>query len=116
MKTYPESTLATRVAGLLLGALIAAAPASATDASNVRSSHAPSIAERIEPYRPRFGRTRPLIAVVGENSGTELTDFTIPYGVLSRSEATPWAVTVATVSVLLLMIGIVLLSRRGDGD
>ena len=36
--------------------------------------------------------------------------------VLSRSEATPWAVTAATVTVLLLMIGIVLLSRRGDGD
>ena len=95
MKTYPESTLATRVAGLLLGALIAAAPASATDASNVRSSHAPSIAERIEPYRPRFGRTRPLIAVVGENSGTELTDFVIPYGVLSRSSAAE-VVSVAT--------------------
>jgi len=95
MKTYPESTLAMRVAGLLLGALIAAAPASATDASNVRSSHAPSIAERIEPYRPRFGRTRPLIAVVGENGGTELTDFVIPYGVLSRSGAAD-VVSVAT--------------------
>jgi hypothetical protein len=85
MKTYPESALATRVAALLLGALIAAAPASATDLPNARSAHAPSVAERIEPYQPRFGRTRPLVAVVGENGGTELTDFVIPYGVLSRS-------------------------------
>ena len=82
MKTYPESTLATRVAGLLLSALIVAAPASASDVTNARSAHAPSVAERIEPYQPRVGRTRPLIAVVGENGGTELTDFVIPYGVL----------------------------------
>jgi putative intracellular protease/amidase len=95
MKTYPESTLATRVAGLLLSALIVAAPASASDVTNARSAHAPSVAERIEPYQPRFGRTRPLIAVVGENGGTELTDFVIPYGVLSRSGAAD-VVSVAT--------------------
>jgi len=95
MKTYPESTLATRVAGLLLSALIVAAPASASDVTNARSAHAPSVAERIEPYQPRVGRTRPLIAVVGENGGTELTDFVIPYGVLSRSGAAD-VVSVAT--------------------
>lgn len=33
------------------------------------------------------GRTRPLVAVVGENAGTELTDFVVPYGVLARSQA-----------------------------
>jgi putative intracellular protease/amidase len=43
--------------------------------------------DSIAPYQPRFGRAKPVIAVIGENSGTELTDFTIPYGVLSRSEA-----------------------------
>ena len=36
-------------------------------------------------YQPRFGRTRPVIAIVGENSGTELSDFAIPYGVLRRA-------------------------------
>ena len=41
--------------------------------------------ERIEPYRSRFGRSRPVIAIVGENSGTELTDFVIPYGILAQS-------------------------------
>jgi len=42
-------------------------------------------AEKIPAYRNRFNRTRPVIVVLGENSGTELTDFVIPYGVLSQS-------------------------------
>ena len=42
-------------------------------------------AEKIAPYVARFGRTRPLIVVVGENSSTVLSDYVIPYGVLSRS-------------------------------
>ncbi|MDB6116044.1 MAG: DJ/PfpI family protein [Lacunisphaera sp.] len=36
-------------------------------------------------YQPRFGRQRPVVAIVGENSGTELTDFAIPYGVLQTA-------------------------------
>lgn len=36
-------------------------------------------------YQPRFNRLRPLIAVLGENSGTELIDFVVPYGILSQS-------------------------------
>lgn len=36
-------------------------------------------------YQARFGRQHPIIAIVGENSGTELTDFVIPYGVLQAS-------------------------------
>ena len=39
------------------------------------ATHARSVAERIEPYQARFGRMRPLIAVVGENDGNERTDF-----------------------------------------
>ena len=95
MKTCPSPLFALRVAGLLLGAFMAAAPASASDVTNARSAYAPPVAERIEPYQPRFGRTRPLIAVVGENGGTELTDFVIPYGVLSRLGAAD-VVSVAT--------------------
>jgi len=52
-------------------------------------------AETIAPYHDRFGRSQPLIAIVGENSGTELTDFAIPYGVLARSGAAQ-VTTVAT--------------------
>ncbi|NRR32746.1 DJ-1/PfpI family protein [Oxalobacteraceae bacterium] len=43
------------------------------------------MAEKIAPYQPRFGRAKPVIAVIGENSGTELIDFFIPYGVLARA-------------------------------
>lgn len=42
---------------------------------------------KIDRYQPRFGREQPVIAVVGENAGTELTDFVIPYGILSDSGA-----------------------------
>lgn len=42
--------------------------------------------ERITPYHPRFGRTRPVIAIVGENSGTELTDYVVPYGILRQAD------------------------------
>jgi putative intracellular protease/amidase len=41
--------------------------------------------EHIAPYVARFGRTKPVIAVVGQNSGTVLSDFMIPYGVLAQS-------------------------------
>ncbi len=61
------------LAGLLLCSFIATAMAHGSDA--------------IAPYQQRFGRAQPVIAVIGENSGTELTDFAIPYGVLARSGA-----------------------------
>ncbi|MFL6575141.1 MAG: DJ-1/PfpI family protein [Povalibacter sp.] len=61
------------------------------DANNPIESHS----ERIDSYQPRFGRTRPVIAVVGENVGTELVDFVVPYGVLSRADVAD-VVTVAT--------------------
>jgi putative intracellular protease/amidase len=41
--------------------------------------------ENITTYQPRFGRKRPVIAVVAMNEGTEITDFIVPYGVLARS-------------------------------
>jgi putative intracellular protease/amidase len=46
-----------------------------------------AIAGDIAPYQDRFGRAQPVVAIVGENGGTELTDFVIPYGVLARSGA-----------------------------
>ncbi|WP_199155593.1 DJ-1/PfpI family protein [Chromobacterium sp. ASV23] len=44
-----------------------------------------SVAETIAPYAPRFGRTRPVVAVVGVNEGTVLPDYAVPYGILARS-------------------------------
>ncbi|BAN50626.1 DJ-1/PfpI family protein [Metapseudomonas resinovorans] len=42
-------------------------------------------ADPIQPYQPRFGREQPLVAVVGENRMTELVDFLVPFGLLSRA-------------------------------
>ena len=36
-------------------------------------------------YSARFGRIRPIIAVIGENTYTEVTDYVVPYGVLSEA-------------------------------
>lgn len=41
----------------------------------------------IPPYVPRLNRTRPVVAVVAENTFTELADYVIPYGVLTESGA-----------------------------
>ncbi|MEO1686096.1 MAG: DJ-1/PfpI family protein [Cyanobacteria bacterium J06631_12] len=40
---------------------------------------------KLPAYLPRFERARPVVAVVAENTFTELTDFVIPYGVLRES-------------------------------
>lgn len=42
--------------------------------------------EHIAPWAAHDGRARPLVAVVAENDGTELTDYAIPYGVLARAD------------------------------
>jgi len=39
----------------------------------------------IASIKPRAGRTRPVVAVIGDNSGTEMTDFVIPYSILKES-------------------------------
>jgi putative intracellular protease/amidase len=40
----------------------------------------------IDPWTSRFGRQRPVVAVLAVNGNTELTDFVIPYGVLSAAD------------------------------
>jgi putative intracellular protease/amidase len=42
--------------------------------------------EKIAGYEPRFGRTRPLIAVLAQNLGVELADYVTPYGVLAQAD------------------------------
>ena len=91
-----RSTLAARVdsftrrnqwrASCALLILSAAVPATAGETNLQVSSPQYRQSADIDTYQARFGRTRPVIAVVGENSGTELTDFVIPYGILSRSQ------------------------------
>lgn len=44
-------------------------------------------ADILPSYQPRFGRDKPVIAVVADNEMTELTDFVVPYAVLKASGA-----------------------------
>lgn len=46
-----------------------------------------SAADHLPPYQPRFGRKRPVVVIVGENYYTELTDYVLPYAILSESNA-----------------------------
>jgi transcriptional regulator GlxA family with amidase domain len=75
-----------RIIAVFTAALLAAAPLYAEPITEPAATAAatPS-AGTIERYQPRFGRTRPVVAVIGENRGTELTDFVIPYSVLRRA-------------------------------
>ncbi|MBE9101671.1 DJ-1/PfpI family protein [Vacuolonema iberomarrocanum] len=46
---------------------------------------APFPSSTLPAYVPRFNRSKPVIAVVGDNHFTELTDYVVPYGVLAES-------------------------------
>jgi len=58
-------------------------PSAVPDTAATAAANGPGAIER---YQPRFGRARPVVAVVGDNRGTELTDFVIPYSVLRRAD------------------------------
>jgi transcriptional regulator GlxA family with amidase domain len=68
-------------------ALTANSPVSAADnpAAPPAASTTGGAGEKIAPYVARFGRQRPVVAVVGVNGGTVLPDYVIPYGILARS-------------------------------
>lgn len=72
------------LASLLAGALMCAPSARAGDATGATGAATPP---GFAPYVARNGHARPLIAVVGDNAGAELTDFVVPYAVLQRSGA-----------------------------
>jgi putative intracellular protease/amidase len=59
------------------------------------AGHSANRAEQALPrYEARFRRSQPVVAVVAHNPSTEITDFVVPYGVLSESGvATVLAVT-----------------------
>lgn len=77
------------VARFLLAAIAACcmthSSAAETPLASPQAATTPQRSEKIAPYVARFGRARPLIAVVGENSSTVLSDYVIPYGVLAQS-------------------------------
>lgn len=73
-------------ASTLLGCgSIGSARSSATSPVQQENAVAVSATERIDTYHARSEREHPVIAVVGVNSGTELSDYIIPYGVLRHS-------------------------------
>lgn len=78
--------LSVTVASAGVAPLAAAEPVVQPQSSHVSAASASSLASpKFPPYRNRFGRERPVVAVIAENSGTELVDFLVPYGVLSQS-------------------------------
>jgi putative intracellular protease/amidase len=77
---------------LLCTATVVAADHPAIPSFPAISGHAAM--DRIAPWNSRFGRSRPVIAIIGNNSGTELVDFAIPYGVLMAADVSD-VVTVA---------------------
>jgi putative intracellular protease/amidase len=66
----------------LAAAFFAALPLRAA----ARTADAVVAAPALPAYQARKGRTRPLVAVLGDNAGTELTDFVLPYAILSRAD------------------------------
>lgn len=47
----------------------------------------PPVAQALTIGVPKAGRTRPLVAIVADNAGTETTDFIVPYAILKASGA-----------------------------
>ncbi|UTV58568.1 DJ-1/PfpI family protein [Burkholderia arboris] len=47
----------------------------------------PPVAQALTMSVPKSGRTRPLVAIVADNAGTETTDFIVPYAILKASGA-----------------------------
>jgi putative intracellular protease/amidase len=47
----------------------------------------PAAPSELPPYPNLHGHARPIIAIVGENYWTELTDYVVPYGILAASGA-----------------------------
>ncbi|KQQ84146.1 AraC family transcriptional regulator [Xanthomonas sp. Leaf131] len=76
-----------RAAWVACAILAVCAEPAARSALPIRS--APDIAETapatLPPYRARTGRARPVIAVVGNNAGVEVSDFLVPFAILSRA-------------------------------
>ncbi|RQZ24088.1 thiamine biosynthesis protein ThiJ [Burkholderia sp. Bp9090] len=46
-----------------------------------------TVTQTLSVNAPKAGRTRPLVAIVADNAGTETTDFIVPYAILKASGA-----------------------------
>jgi transcriptional regulator GlxA family with amidase domain len=95
MKTFLASLALVLVATGCVAALPAltqsegssvATAAHASPTATTDTAFPPAAASEIPPV-VRRGRARPLVAIVGENYWTELTDYVVPYGILMASGA-----------------------------
>ena len=69
-----------------ISVLIAAMPVGGISGASASETAGSEIATPALPaYSPRFDRAQPVIAVVGENTFTELTDYVVPFGILSEA-------------------------------
>ncbi|MCI9868419.1 DJ-1/PfpI family protein [Rhizobium skierniewicense] len=73
------------IGGLALGTKVSAAQQAENGSPTFDASKNPTL-EKIAPYKARFGRARPLVAVVALNEGTVISDFCIPFGVMARAD------------------------------
>jgi putative intracellular protease/amidase len=72
---------------LLAILLLATSGFTACTAAGGAPTPAQASADTLPAYQPRFGRSKPVVAVVAENFYTELTDYVVPYGILAASGA-----------------------------
>lgn len=104
------------IGGLAFGAAAATAQQALEASPAFDASNNPN-PEKIAPYQARFGRTRPLVAIVGLNEGTVISDFAIPFGVMSRSAvADVVSVSVKPGSVIMQPLTFELQSTIDDFD
>ncbi|WP_066718841.1 DJ-1/PfpI family protein [Sphingomonas pituitosa] len=78
------ASAAATIGGLVVGSKVAIAGQTTTASAMFDASRNPT-PEKIARYQPRFGRTKPLVAIVGLNEGTIISDFCVPFGVMARS-------------------------------
>lgn len=77
-------TAARRASRFVLAFAIASACLGMASAEPLSAAVA-GIDTKIPAWTPTPGHARPLVAIIGDNAGTELTDFVIPYGVFKRA-------------------------------
>lgn len=92
---HPRKARATKLVGkvvcvLLVGLAACFAQQVHRDPGGVRAAPDTAAAHALRTAIPANqshpGRARPLVAVIGHNTSTELTDFVVPYGVLKRAD------------------------------
>jgi transcriptional regulator GlxA family with amidase domain len=75
------------LASLALAVAACACAASQPAAPATEPAALPASAAELPPYGNPHGHARPLVAIVGENYWTEVTDYVVPFGILAASGA-----------------------------